>query len=420
MATAGPYYPGRLPGSWMSRLARFPLVFVLAACVALPAWAADGSSKKKAAPKDEEEELAEQEEPIDEGAFKDDDSEDDAPARPKEDDKGDDAEEPDAGTLDLDDDDEGEAIKFDDEDEQQALQPRQKGEDTAKLYRDQEKKVANMTPDEELLSWESYVQRYPKSLFRERIDNRMEELSALLFSERVAGSDRGARAQDGAKRELDFATPVKLAPVDTRTHASVGVQYGFPGYVGGNLDLEYAFMRQASAHVRAFRDFSGGAFALGPKYAILKSARTETIVTAGLDVKFNGSPFFTSLRPMVGAGQRLRLLRGLDLQLELAADFELRDDSDTRWFGGFSAELQPTEIVWIFAETSLDVKYLDRKPDSFRFFVTSFGLKFRVFKGVDENGKLRTLVGLAADAPYSKAYWGFYEGSAFIFANTYL
>jgi hypothetical protein len=395
---------------------------LLAALVALPALAADGKGKKKAAEKevDEEEEMAAPAEQIDEDAFREDEPDEDAPARPKEDEKGDESEEPDEGTLDLDDEDEGEAIKFEAEDEQQALQPRQKGEDTAKLYRDQEKRVANMTPDEELLAWESYVQRYPKSLFRERIDNRMEELSALLFSERVAGSDKGARATDGAKRELDFATPVKLMPVDTRTHAAVGVQYGFPGYFGGNIDLEYAFLRQASAHVRFFRDFAGGAFMVGPKYAVLKSARTGTMVTGALDVKFNGSPFFTSIRPTLAAGQRFRLLRGLDLQLQVAADFELRDDSDTRWFGGFSAELQPTEIVWIYAETSLDVKYLDRDPDSFRFFVSTFGLKFRVFKGTDDNGKLRTLVGLAADAPYSKAYWGFYQGSFILFANTYL
>lgn len=85
-----------------------------------------------------------------------------------------------------------------------------------------------MTPDEEQLVWESYLAKYPKSLFRDRIEEHMEELSAIMFGERVPGSDKGSAGVDAVDRELNFAQPFSLSSVDTRSHVSVGVQWGFP------------------------------------------------------------------------------------------------------------------------------------------------------------------------------------------------
>jgi hypothetical protein len=240
----------------------------------------------------------------------------------------------------------------------------------------------------------------------------MDELSVLMYGNRVEGSDRGARPVDAADRELNLTVPMKSSPIDTRSHVSVGAEWGFPNWASLQLDAEYAFLRQASAHVNIERDFAGAAISPGARYAILKSSRTGTVLSGGLDFKINAAPTFLALRPTVGFGQRLRVMEGLDLQASVAIDVETREDSDLRWSWAVLGGLRPNEVVSVFWEWNWDAKYLSH-PDvsTFRFFTTSFGLKFQARRPTNEQGDGKLDVGIGASFPYSSNYWGFYAGS---------
>ena len=192
---------------------RLAIPVVAALLLSFSAAAKDKKDKDKDKDKDDDEVEAAPEPTVDEKAFKEAPSEDDKDA-PKRLEEGDKDETDDGGELDFTDEDKEPAVKFNDDDEQKSVAARGPGEDTAQLFRSQQKACAEMTPDEETIAWEEYLKKYPNSLFKDRIDARMEELSTLLFSERVPGSDTGAKALDAAKRELNFATPARFYGVD--------------------------------------------------------------------------------------------------------------------------------------------------------------------------------------------------------------
>lgn len=398
---------------------RFLGLSALLALLFAPVLAAAADKKDK---EDEQEDEEETSAPVkvDEGAFKDDEEENaPKPARLDEGDKGEEGEDPE-DDLDFED-KEDDDIDFRDEDTQESIKERGPGEDTAELYRDAQKKAKEMGPEEELLLWERYLEKYPNSLFKDRIEKHTEELSAALFGERVAGSDRGARAKDAALRELNFAIPLQYGSIDPRTHLSAGVEVGIPNWFAPRLDFEYAFRRDFSAHVGIKQEIKNVAVVLGPKYALIKSARTGTMLTGLLDVKVFTSPAYVSLHPGIGFGQRFDVLGGLDVQAQIGIDTELRDPVGLRYFYGAGAQLQASERVAAFFETTGNMKYLGNDDfEPFRFNVLSFGLKFNAAPGRDENGAGRLDVGLAANFPYTYRYWGFYQGAVTIMADWYL
>jgi hypothetical protein len=398
-----------------------PLVTVLlgALLFSSSAFAADKSKKDKKA---EEDEVPTGEAlDVDENDFKEAGGDDDTPPaeRPKDDGPA----EVEGDELDFSDDgDDKDDLQFTEDDEQQSVRPRGPGEDTAKLYRDAQRRCKDMTPDEEQLVWEEYLAKYPKSLFRDRIEAHMEELSAIMFGERVPGSDKGAGNVDAKDRELNFALPFGLSPADPRSHVSGGIQWGFPSWFGGKLDFEYAFMRQFSAHALLGRDFGGGVVQPGAKYAIIKSSRTGTLLTAGVDLKLNMSPTFLAVRPIVSFGQRFRVAKGLDIMGQMAVDIETREYSDLRYNWGLAANLAANETVSVFWEWSWDAKYLSHPdvPDSFLFFTTTFGLKFTALKSTDPQGDGRLDAGVGGVFPYATNYWGFYPGGVDLLVDYYL
>lgn len=364
----------------------------------------------------------------DSGVFKDDDDDGPAPKRIQEAD----TEEDEPEDLDFSDEPE-EELEFRDEEEQESVKPRGPGEDTAQIYRDTQKKLAESTSDEELIAWEAYLKKYPKSLFRDRIENRMEELSAELFGERVPGSDRGARREDAANRELNFTSPLQFDSAEPRNRIGGTVEIGIPNWFAPDLDVELQILRQVSAHAGVSRGVVGTGLVVGGKYAFIKSARTNTVLSAALDLDLTFAPTFPTLKPRVMFGQKLPFLQGLYVQASLGADTELRDPFGVRYFYGLNAELRANQVVYAFLETSGEVKHLGNAAfDPFRFMVLSFGMKFVPTKGgmpsvlAEKNGffvshdKRPIVVVLGANIPYSTRYWGFYEGSVTLGAEWYL
>lgn len=348
--------------------------------------------------------------------FKEEDDEGGTPARLD----SDDAEEKDPEDLDFSEEGDGEELDFGDDTTQETVKERGPGEDTAQLYRDAQKKYGEMSPDEELLRWEEYLKKYPKSLFRDRIEQRMDELSNMMFGERVEGSDRGEKPMDAALRELNFAVPQRFSGVDPQSHVQVGAELGIPNWFGLKADFEYQVMREWSAHGGIKRGLSGWELAAGTRYALIKSTRTGTVLSGGLDLNLNASPTFLGIQPMVNFGQRVRVMEGLDLQAQLAPVIELYKPTGVRYLFGFNAQLQANEVLAAFVESSNNVKYLgDDDVAPFYYLVTTFGLKFTPVqgKGEDKNGRL--VIDIAASIPEAHNYWLFYQGSLQVGANYY-
>lgn len=400
---------------------------LLALFAAGPAF---GAPKDKDKERDEEEEDYSDDPVPNTDDFKEAEGDDDAAPAPARLDADKDEAEPD--DLDFTDEEEGD-LDFRDAEDQETVKPRGPGEDTAQIYRETQKKLLEATPDEELIAWEAYLKKYPKSLFRERIETRTEELSSELFGERVPGSDRGATREDAANRELNFTSPLQFTSAEPRNRIGGTAEIGIPNWFAPRLDAELQLLRELSVHAGVDRGPTGTGFILGGKYAIIKSARTNTVLSGALDFDLNFSPTFPTVRPSILFGQKLPFLQGLYLQASIGTDLELRDPVGARVAYGFAAELRANEVVYAFVETSGTLKHLgEDQYDAFQFMVMSFGMKFVPTKGgfpsvlAEKNGafvshdKSPVVIVLGANIPYATRYWGFYRGSVTLGAEWYL
>lgn len=297
---------------------------------------------------------------------------------------------------------------------------RKEGEDDARIYREFVEKMKGKDPDAEILEWERYLKKYPNSIFRSRIQERMEELSSSMFDTRIGESSEGGLL-DAGKAELRFAQPMLLEPVDPRTKLRIGFELGFPEYLNFMLDYEHQIQRNLSVHGGLRNRYSGMNFETGVRYAAIKSARTKTLVTGILDVHFNVNPFFTGVRPQVAVGQRLDVMSGLDIQGQLGVDLPIGygDRFSPHYIGGLNVSLAPSEILRVYAETSTTIKdpFSDLVDSSFRYNLATIGLKFISRKGKNTD---RAEIGAAASIPYATSYWGYHYGAIGADAHLYL
>ncbi|MCB9743597.1 MAG: hypothetical protein H6740_13435 [Alphaproteobacteria bacterium] len=280
------------------------------------------------------------------------------------------------------------------------------GEDNADIYRKYRDNMDDLGPEEELLSWERYLEKYPNSLFKERIEVRMEELTSEIYGERI-GDDRSGYS-DAKDRELYFSHPMLLENIDPRSRLRGGFELGLGSYYSGLLDFEYQLMRQWSVHAGARRRYTGGNIEIGTRYALVKSARLNLLVTGTLDLHFNTNPGYPAVRPMVAAGKRFNVGNGLDVQAQLGLDFELPSNgrgAGVRYVGGLNATYIASDVVSFFFEGSANMKHIGwDEGGAFMFNVLSFGLKFTP-------GAAPAQVGINANVPMSYNYWGYHFGA---------
>lgn len=297
---------------------------------------------------------------------------------------------------------------------------RKEGEDDAKIYREFVEKMKGKDPDAELLEWERYLKKYPNSLFRSRIQDRMSELEASMFDTRLGESSEGGLL-DAGKAELRFAQPFLLESIDPRTKLRVAFELGFPEYLAGTLDYEHQILRNLSVHGGLRSRYSGLNLEAGVRYAPIKSARTKTLVTGILDLHANTLPFFFGVRPQIGIGQRFDVMSGLDVQGQFGVDlpFGYGDRFSPRYIGGLNVSLAPSDILRVYAETSTTIKdpFYDGTENAFRYNLATIGLKFIVRKGMTTD---RAEIGAAASLPYATSYWGYHYGAIGADAMIYL
>ncbi|MCB9764813.1 MAG: hypothetical protein H6739_33870 [Alphaproteobacteria bacterium] len=308
---------------------------------------------------------------------------------------------------------EGEGLKFDDELEELGEDEiGGEGVDNVAIYREYRDSMDDLGPEEELLSWERYLDKYPNSLFKDRIDQRMEELTTELYDERLDGDRDGYT--DNKDREIYLAHPLLLENIDPRSRLRVNAGIGLGGYAVGLVDFEYQLLRQWSAHAGLQRRYTGGSFEVGTRYALVKSARLNTIVTGTLDFRYNLNPGFPGVRPMVAAGKRFDVLDGLDIQAQAGLDLELPVRSSNnqsgrafgmRYVGGVNGTIHLSEVVAFFAEGSFNMKYIGWEDGgTFHFDVLTFGLKV-------SPKKAPVWIAGHANLPFYYNYWGYHFGS---------
>jgi hypothetical protein len=285
------------------------------------------------------------------------------------------------------------------------------GTDNASVYRAQMDDVAGMASDEEGMAWEQYLQTYPNSVFRKQVEDRIDELSETMFA-----ADRRATATDEGKKELDFSTAMLMEAIDPRSKLRAGFEWGFPNWINLILDYEHQLQRDMSVHGGLQHRYSGWSLEGGVRYALVKSTRTNLIVTAIGDVHLNLDPIAPGLRPMLAVGKRFELggEKYLDVQAQGGTDLMIYPGAfSPRVLAGMNVTLSPTDNVKVFMETTSFMKDLGwEEGGAFRFNQVAFGMRFQ--------GKGKTVTGTGAVVPYSANYWRYHYGSVMADVNHYL
>jgi len=291
------------------------------------------------------------------------------------------------------------------------------GVDNAKVYRATTNKVREMGFEEELITWERYLETYPKSLFKQHITDRMEQLETEAYGERI--QERTGPREDAGRRELDFAVPLHLESIDPRSRLRVGFEMGYPNHISFGADYEHQFLRSLSGHAGLQGRYQGLALVAGGRYAAIKSARTGMMLTGVVDILANdllsagaGTSTYVSLRPVIGFGKQLDVAEGMDIQMQVGSEWEVPSaarGSRLIYTGGLNVFVRLNERVGAMMETSTNMKGgLDESTRGFApfaFNVLSFGLRFQP----GDNEQMRISAG--TNVPYFNNYWGHHFGA---------
>lgn len=375
------------------------LLFCLGLTAAGPAWAQDDFDLDSFDEEEEEEEAAPK--PVEDDGELDtsDPDDDDSFMAPEEDD--------------------GEEFQFEDDlteqEEGTEVKTRGPGEDTASLYREALEEYGRMGADEEALAWERYLKKWPNSIFRDRIEQRLDELNEELYEGRLNASYR--RTADAGKAELLFSQPLQLENIDPRSKIRAGFEWGIPSYINFIADYEHQIFRELSVHAGVRRRFTGSTLETGARYALVKSARTGLLVTAIGDFRYNLDPAFPAVRPQLGLGKQIDIgSTRIDVNLQGGSDLTFIPNNagdtvfDPRWVGGGNIMVIPNETVRVFMEASTYMKAggENETVGGFVFNQMSVGIQFVQRKSKTEE---RLSTALGASVPYLQRYWGYHSGS---------
>ncbi len=290
------------------------------------------------------------------------------------------------------------------------------GVDTAEIYKAKQKEVEGLSPDDESMAWDRYLRTYPNSQFRSRIEARQDKLRDMMYGGAIQGEQE---TEEKGLAEIRFAQPMALENIDPRKKLRAGVEFGLPGYVAPILDFEWAFLRNLSAHAGLRGRLDGVSVEPGVRYAIVKSARSNLLVTALGDLRLNTNPAYLGIRPQLAIGKRFSPGNlEIDAQLQGGTELVTYGIFSPRMVGGANVSVAPNETIRIYFETSTYMKDLGwDQGGSFRFNVLSFGLRFLE---AGKGNKARYEAGAGAQAPYSSQYWSFHKGALALDFNYFL
>ena len=283
---------------------------------------------------------------------------------------------------------------------------RGEGEDDADIYRDFKAELERLDPAEEAISWQEYLDQYPKSIFRPAIEQRILELEEELYNTRI--EDRYRNDGGDGTAEIKLTQPIFLSNIDPRQKFHAGFELGFPAQFNLMLDYEHQLKRELSIHGGLRSSVSGTYFEPGVKYAFIKSARLQMLSTANLDLMLGGN---LGIRPTVGWGKRFSLNNDvmLDAMAQIGSELIFSPVFDPRLQGGFQVAVAPTDTIRFFVESSVYMKDISwDRGDAFAFNTFTFGIKFfEKDKGTNSKYEVAT----ATNIPYYYKYWRQHYGS---------
>jgi hypothetical protein len=306
------------------------------------------------------------------------------------------------------------------------------GSDSADVYRDQQKQVKGLAADEEILAWEEYLARHPMTVFRSRIDKRIDVLMGMLYGTKIVRSSDASL--DADNREISFSQGILLESVNPRTRLQAGFEWGLPQYMNLMLDYEHQFHRSASGHWGIRHRQTGWSLETGARYAAVKSSRTKSILTLIGDLRINTNEFFFAPRPQVAYGQKIG---NLDMQIQTGVELDTRENAGVPIIGGANFTYHTTDRSAVFLESAINMKSfdycqnegsdidcgdLDQYPTAtteelnYRFNTASFGIKMYPKM---ENGQIVEL-NFGASIPFLANYWMSHYGSIMVQVNYFL
>ncbi len=292
-------------------------------------------------------------------------------------------------------------------------------DDDANTYRMAREEAEGLDPDEEQMVWEDYLLEYPNSAFKDRIERRIEELQRAQYQGGGEGPGGGKGPGNADSERINIAQALLLENIEPRTRIAAGFEWGLPDYLNFILDYEKAILPELSAHIGFHQRYTGPNIEGGVKYALIRSVRTQTLLTLLGDVRVNLGPAFVAIRPQVAFGKRIGKV---DLQVQLGPDLsprraviseqESKGKLDMRLVGGLNINYQASDQVALFLEAGMHMK--NSQSYAYRFNTATFGMKFypNVSKG-------RMEANLGASAPVAPNYWMYHYGSIMGQVNYY-
>jgi len=292
-------------------------------------------------------------------------------------------------------------------DEDDTEMPTGPGVDSADAYRQAQERAAALPLDEAIQMWEAYLVQYPQSLFRTRINEDIQKLMDDLYSSRIAGS---GPAVDAMAEEVLLSQGLHLDNMNPRSRFQTAFEWGAPAWMNLIVDYEHAFSRNFSVHGAIGREYAGWSATPGVKWALVKSTRTQTVLTLMTDAHLNLNPAFPGLRPQLAFGKRFG--DTLDLIVMGGGELEFRDPLGVVATGGAHITVHASDTVGVFFETNTHFKNFNWEGDVFTFDVLSFGMKFYPQKASVESTSRKDMeVNLGATIPYWAQYWQYHYGS---------
>lgn len=294
--------------------------------------------------------------------------------------------------------------------------------DTERDYRATLARVEELPPDAGIEEWQSYLEKYPKTIYRSDIEERIDQLFDELYAEgRGNGGEDGP--VDALRQEIEFSQGMLLDNINPRSRFQGGLSFGFPITIDATVDYEHAFSRRFSLHGGVRGRYGAFGIELGPRLALVKSAKAQTLVTLSLDFRGNLNPLYPSFRPVLGIGKKFGALQ---LQVQGGTALDIRDMSDTdaniqrtelqvSYTGGLQIQYAANDRVSVFAESLLLFKPQPRDNafagGLFSFNTVAVGLTF--YPVIDskrpESRDLEAKVG--GSLPVAAQYYQFYLGS---------
>ena len=306
---------------------------------------------------------------------------------------------------------EGSWLGGDDDESGEENQPTE-GMDTPDIYRESLKEYKQSDPEEEILLWQDYLTKYPNTTFRKQIESRIQDLEGKLYDE----ATQEQKTENAGEKELNFAQPQLLENIDPRKKLRFAFEMGLPNYINLLIDYEHPLRRELSVHGGMRKRYSGWSFEGGAKYSLVKSVRTQSLVTVLGDLRINTLPFFVGIRPQISAGKIISLPGDfrLDVMGQLGTELQPYNGIQALLIGGAHVSFVASETVRIYAEGNFYMKDFLRDGKPFAFNTITFGMKFRKKPQKDDFGrdlenKFEGAIGTTIPMQYT--YWRYHYGS---------